>query len=42
MLHHSISCTAAIEGILSLSFCVNATRTVITPAAGPLSRTLTM
>lgn len=41
ILHQSINWTAAMEGIFSLNFCVKATRTVITPAAGPLSRTFT-
>ena len=35
-----MSCTAAMEGIFSRSFCVTATRTVITLAAGPDSFTL--
>lgn len=39
---HSTNCTAAMEGIFSRSFCVTATRTVITFAAGPVRRTLTM
>lgn len=38
---HSTNWTAAMAGIFSLNFCVRATRTVITPAAGPLSRTFT-
>lgn len=36
------SCTAAIIGIFSRSFCVMATRTVITFAAGPVILTLTI
>lgn len=39
--YHSISWTAVMTGIFSLNFWVNATRTVITWAAGPLNRTLT-
>ena len=37
-----ISCTAAMAGNFSRSFCVTATRTVITLAAGPVIRTFTM
>jgi len=33
------NCTAAMVGIFSRSFCVTATLTVITPAAGPVIRT---
>lgn len=36
------SCTAAMRGIFSRSFCVMATRTVITFAAGPVILTLTI
>ena len=37
-----INCTAAMAGNFSRSFCVTATRTVITLAAGPVIRTLTI
>ena len=37
-----INCTAAMAGNFSRSFCVTATRTVITLAAGPVIRTFTM
>ncbi|KAJ9162811.1 hypothetical protein P3X46_022555 [Hevea brasiliensis] len=40
-INNNSRCTAAMAGILSLNFCVRATRTVITSAAGPLSLTLT-
>ena len=40
-LSQATSCTAAIAGNFSLSFCVTATRTVITEAAGPVILTLT-
>ena len=36
------SCTAAMAGMRSRSFCVTATRTVITLAAGPVMRILAM
>lgn len=39
--YHS-SCTAAIAGIFSLNFCVTATRTVMTFAAGPVILILTI
>jgi len=39
--HHS-NCTAAMPGIFSRSFCVTATRTVMTLAAGPVILILTM
>jgi len=41
LFHQATSCTAAIAGNFSRSFCVTATRTVITPAAGPVILTLT-
>lgn len=40
--HYDKSWTAAIAGIFSRNFCVTATRTVMTPAAGPVIRTLTI
>lgn len=40
--HYDKSWTAAMAGIFSRNFCVTATRTVMTPAAGPVIRTLTI